>query len=63
MNGILSGYYVRQRIQAGDRVTVGALEGTVREVGPVATIVETRENGLVSRHTVPNAKMLLEAVR
>ncbi len=63
MNGILSGYYVRQRIQAGDRVTVGTLEGTVREVGPVATIVETRENGLVSRHTVPNAKMLLEAVR
>ena len=63
MSGILSGYYVRQRIQAGDTVTIGPLEGTVREVGPVATIVETRENGLVSRHTVPNAKMLLEAVR
>jgi hypothetical protein len=63
MSGILSGYYVRQRIQAGDKVTVGSLEGTVREVGPVATIVETRENGLVSRHTVPNSKMLLEAVR
>ena len=48
MNGILSGYYVRQRIQAGDRVTVGALEGTVREVGPVATIVETRASSTVT---------------
>jgi small-conductance mechanosensitive channel len=63
MSGILSGYYVRQRLQAGDTVTVGTLEGTVREVGPVATVIETRENGLVSRHSVPNAKMLQEAVR
>jgi len=63
MSGILSGYYVRQRLQAGDVVTVGTLEGTVREVGPVATVIETRENGLVSRHSVPNAKMLQEAVR
>jgi small-conductance mechanosensitive channel len=63
MSGILSGYYVRQRIQAGDAVTVGTLQGTVREVGPVATVIETRENGLVHRHSVPNSKMLLEAVR
>jgi small-conductance mechanosensitive channel len=63
MSGILSGYYVRQRLQAGDTVTVGTLEGTVREVGPVATVIETRQNGLVSRHSVPNAKMLQEAVR
>ena len=63
MSGILSGYYVRQRLQAGDTVTVGSIEGTVREVGPVATVIETRENGLVSRHSVPNAKMLQEAVR
>ena len=63
MAGILSGYYVRQRLQAGDTVTVAGLEGTVREVGPVATIIETREGGLVSRHSVPNAKMLQEAVR
>jgi len=54
---------VRQRLQAGDTVTVGTLEGTVREVGPVATVIETRENGLVSRHSVPNGKMLQEAVR
>ena len=63
MSGILSGYYVRQRLQAGDSVSVAGIEGTIREVGPVATVIETRENGLVSRHSVPNAKMLLEAVR
>jgi small-conductance mechanosensitive channel len=63
MAGILAGYYVRQRIQAGDTVSVAGLEGTVREVGPVATIIETHENGLVSRHSVPNSRMLQEAVR
>jgi small-conductance mechanosensitive channel len=63
MAGILSGYYVRQRLQAGDLVSVGSIEGTVREVGPVATIIETRDNGLVSRRSVPNTKMLQEAVR
>ena len=63
MSGILSGYYVRQRLQAGDHVSVAGLEGTVREVGPLATVIETNENGLVHRHSVPNAKMLQEAVR
>jgi len=63
MAGILSGYYVRQRIQAGDTVSVAGFEGTVREVGPVATIIETREAGGVARHSVPNSKMLQEAVR
>jgi Conserved TM helix/Mechanosensitive ion channel len=63
MAGILAGYYVRQRLQAGDHVTVGNLEGTVREVGPVATIVETDEDGLLNRHSIPNNKMLNEAVR
>ena len=63
MAGILAGYYVRQRLQAGDHVTVGHLEGTVREVGPVATIVETDEDGLLNRHSIPNSKMLHEAVR
>jgi hypothetical protein len=63
MAGILAGYYVRQRLQAGDHVTVGHLEGTVREVGPVSTIIETDEDGLLNRHSVPNSKMLNEAVR
>ena len=63
MAGILAGYYVRQRLHAGDHVTVGHLEGTVREVGPVATVIETDEDGLLNRHTVPNTRMLNEAVR
>jgi small-conductance mechanosensitive channel len=63
MGGILSGYYLRQRIAAGDHVAVAGMEGTVREVGPVATVIETEEGGLVHRHTVPNTKMLQEAVR
>jgi len=63
MAGILAGYYLRQRLTAGDHVEVGNMAGTVREVGPVATIIETEEAGLVNRHTVPNTKMLNEAVR
>lgn len=63
MAGILAGYYTRQRLHAGDYVVVGDLEGTVREVGPVATVIETEENGLLNRHSIPNAKMLAEAVR
>jgi small-conductance mechanosensitive channel len=63
MAGILSGYYVRQRLHAGDHVTLGNLEGTVREVGPVATIIETEEDGLLNRRSVPNTRMLNEAVR
>jgi small-conductance mechanosensitive channel len=63
IGGILAGYYVRQRLQTGDRVSIGSLEGTVREVGPVATIIETDEEGLINRHSIPNAKMLNEAVR
>ena len=43
MAGILAGYYLRQRLAAGDHVEVAGLEGTVREVGPVATVVETDE--------------------
>lgn len=63
MAGILSGYYLRQRLQSGDLVRIGEMQGTVREVGPVATVIETDEQGLLNRHTVPNTKMLNEAVR
>jgi small-conductance mechanosensitive channel len=63
IGGILAGYYVRQRLQTGDRVSVGPLEGTVREVGPVATVIETDEDGYINRRSIPNAKMLNEAVR
>jgi small-conductance mechanosensitive channel len=61
--GILAGYYVRQRLQAGDHVSVAGMEGTVRDIGPVATVIETDEHGLLNRHSVPNTKMLNEAVR
>ncbi|HEX4130358.1 MAG TPA: mechanosensitive ion channel domain-containing protein [Pirellulales bacterium] len=63
MAGILAGYYTRQRLQAGDHVAVAGMEGIVREVGPVATVIETAEHGLVNRHSVPNTRMLSEAVR
>ncbi len=63
VGGILAGYYIRQRLQAGDHVTVGTLEGTVREVGPVATVIETDEEGYINRRSIPNSKMLAEAVR
>jgi len=63
MGGILAGYYIRQRMQAGDRVCVAGFEGTVRDVGPVATIIETDEDGLLHRHSVPNVRVLSEAIR
>ena len=63
MAGILSGYYTRQRLQNGDRVTVAGMDGVVRDVGPVATTIETEEDGLVNRHSVPNVRMLNEAIR
>ena len=61
--GILAGYYVRQRMQSGDSVSVAGLKGVVRDVGPVATVIETNDGGLADRHTVPNTRMLNEAVR
>lgn len=63
MGGILAGYYTRQRLQPGDQVTVAGYEGRVREVGPVATVIETEEGGLFNRHSIPNTRMLSEAVR
>jgi small-conductance mechanosensitive channel len=63
IGGILAGYYIRQRLQTGDHVSVGALEGTVREVGPVATVIETDDDGYINRRSIPNTKMLNEAVR
>jgi hypothetical protein len=63
MGGILSGYYLRQRFTAGDHVRVAEFEGTVREVGPVSTIIETDEGGLLHRHSIPNTLMLKEGIR
>lgn len=63
VGGILAGYYVRQRMQTGDAVSVAGLDGVVRDVGPVATVIEAEHGGLKERHTIPNIKMLNEAVR
>ncbi|MBL9095012.1 MAG: mechanosensitive ion channel [Planctomycetaceae bacterium] len=63
MGGILAGYYTRQRLQNGDRIRIGGVEGIVRDVGPVATTIETEEDGLIHRRSVPNVKMINEAVR
>jgi hypothetical protein len=63
MSGILCGYYLRQRFQSGDYIRVAGLEGTVREVGPVATVIETEEEGMLNRRSVPNQLMLNEGVR
>lgn len=63
MAGILAGYYLRQRMHAGDRIHVAGMSGTLREVGPVATVIETEEEGLLNLHSIPNIRMLNEAVR
>ena len=63
MAGILAGYFVRQRFAVGDRVRFADIEGIVREVGPVATVIEMEQDGLLHRRSVPNRLMLKEAVR
>jgi small-conductance mechanosensitive channel len=59
ISGILAGYYVRKRFQAGDRVSIGEIAGTIRDVGPVSTVVD--DGG--TQRIIPNTKMLHEAVR
>jgi len=63
MAGILAGHFVRQRFAAGDRVRFADIEGIVREVGPVATVIEMEQDGLLHRRSVPNRLMLKQAVR
>ncbi|MDX1963074.1 MAG: mechanosensitive ion channel [Pirellulales bacterium] len=63
IGGILAGYYVRQRLQSGDRVTVGDIQGIVREVGPVSTILDVGQGAAQQQRIIPNTKMLHEAVR
>lgn len=63
MAGVVCGYYLRQRFQAGDHVRVAGYEGTIREVGVVATVIETEEGGMLNRHSIPNQRMLSESIR
>ena len=60
--GCVAGYWLRQQFQSGDLVRIDTLEARVRVVGPMSTIVETDDDGLVRRHTIPNAKMIREAI-
>jgi len=60
--GILAGNYTRRRLKPGDHVVVAGIEGTIREVGTVATVIETEEDGLMKRRSVPNTVMIAEAV-
>jgi small-conductance mechanosensitive channel len=61
--GILAGYYVRKRFQAGDQVTVGDITGVVREVGPVSTVIDVTTAGSTTQRILPNTKLLHEGVR
>ena len=64
MAGILAGYYLRQRLASGDHVEVGWPGRHDPRGRPGSHLVlETEEGGLVNRHTIPNTKMLNEAVR
>ena len=64
VGGLVAGHLVRRRIRAGDHVEVAGFQGTVREVGPVATVIEADdEDGLTHRHSVPNRCMLNEAIQ
>ena len=61
--GLAEAEILEWHVKPGDHVLVGTMEGTVREVGPVATVIETDEDGLLNRRSIPNTKMLNEAVR
>jgi len=63
LNSLFCGLIVRQRFSIGDQVRVVDVEGTVREIGPLVTIVETEEDGLAHRRGVPNELMLQEGIR
>jgi len=53
---ILAGYYVRQRYQPGQTITLGSMSGEVSGTGSVNTVVTTDEGSTI----VPNG-VLLEA--
>jgi small-conductance mechanosensitive channel len=56
---ILAGYYVRQRYQPGQTITLGQISGEVSGTGSVNTIVATDEGSTI----VPNGVLLEATVR
>lgn len=57
---ILSGIYVRELYDVGQRIRVGEVEGVIEEVGATKTLLSTDEGDWVS---VPNRDLLLQQVR
>lgn len=57
---ILSGIYVRELYDVGQRISVGEVEGVIEEVGATKTLLSTDEGDWVS---VPNRDLLLQQVR
>jgi small-conductance mechanosensitive channel len=56
---IVAGYYVRQRYQPGQTITLGQMSGEVSGTGSVNTVVTTAEGSTV----VPNGVLLESTVR
>ena len=56
---ILAGYYVRQRYQPGQTITLGQMSGEVGGTGSVNTVVTTDEGSTI----VPNGVLLESTVR
>jgi len=56
---ILAGYYVRQRYQPGQTITLGRMSGEVSGTGSVNTVVTTDEGSTI----VPNGVLLEATVR
>lgn len=56
---LLAGYYVRQRLEAGQHVTIGEVTGEVGGVGSVNTVVAAGDETVI----VPNGVMLDSLVR
>jgi small-conductance mechanosensitive channel len=56
---ILAGYYVRQRYQPGQTITLGQMSGQVSGIGSVNTVVTTNEGSTI----VPNGVLLESTVR
>src|SRR5919112_3868451 len=56
---ILAGYYVRQRYQPGQTITLGSMSGEVSGTGSVNTVVTTDDGSTI----VPNGVLLESTVR
>jgi small-conductance mechanosensitive channel len=56
---ILAGFYLRQRFLVGERISLGEVQGAVRQVGPVNTELGDAQRRVV----IPNSTLLESIVR